>query len=69
MRILRNSKFLFLGILAVSFIIFFSGCSGQEGGVSSAPKTTITGWHWMTDREDAFDELARRYEEKTGVRV
>ncbi|OGW95879.1 MAG: hypothetical protein A2Y04_00845 [Omnitrophica WOR_2 bacterium GWC2_45_7] len=30
---------------------------------------TITLWHWMTDRQKAFEELARRYEEQTGVKV
>ena len=29
----------------------------------------ITVWHWMTDRDDAFQELTRRYEEETGVKV
>lgn len=32
-------------------------------------KADILLWHWMTDREDAFHELARRYEGETGVRV
>lgn len=26
-------------------------------------------WHWMTDREGAFDELARRYQQETGLPV
>ncbi len=56
-----------IGVLA--FVILLSGCSVQEGSVSSEAKVTIRGWHWMTDREEAFDELVRQYEEKTGVRV
>ena len=30
---------------------------------------TVTVWHWMTDRHEALQELARRYQEETGVRV
>jgi len=26
-------------------------------------------WHWMTDREDVFQELSRRYESLTGIKV
>jgi len=29
----------------------------------------IVVWHWMTDREDAFLELARQYQELTGVEI
>lgn len=29
----------------------------------------ITVWHWMTDRDRAFQELATRYEQKTGIKV
>ncbi len=30
---------------------------------------TITVWHWMTDRNDAFHELANRYEQQTGIKI
>jgi ABC-type glycerol-3-phosphate transport system substrate-binding protein len=53
-------------ILIFAFCILnFFGCVPQK----QAQKPTITVWHWMTDREPAFQELAKRYEEKTGVRV
>ncbi|MBI4432910.1 MAG: extracellular solute-binding protein [Candidatus Omnitrophica bacterium] len=29
----------------------------------------MTIWHWMSDRDDAFNELAKRYTEETGVNV
>ena len=32
-------------------------------------ENTITLWHWMTDRYDALEELAKRYEQQTGVKV
>src|SRR3989338_2879053 len=50
--------------LLIGFALF-SGCAPkQETG-----KQVITIWHWMTDREPAFQELARRYEAKAGVKV
>src|SRR3989338_7299654 len=50
--------------LLIGFALF-SGCAPkQETG-----KQVITIWHWMTDREPAFQELARRYEAKSGVKV
>jgi ABC-type glycerol-3-phosphate transport system substrate-binding protein len=45
--------------------VFYFGC-GQQAKVR---KKTITIWHWMTDRQDAFQELAKRYEQETGVKV
>jgi ABC-type glycerol-3-phosphate transport system substrate-binding protein len=42
------------------------GC-GQRQPVSGKPALTV--WHWMTDRESAFQELARRYEQNTGIKV
>ena len=46
-------------------LLILSGCSSkaQEG------KVTVNVWHWMTDRGPAFQELANRYEAKTGVKV
>jgi len=45
--------------------LFLSGCTAED----SAKTHTITVWHWMTDREPAFQELAKRYTEKTGIEV
>ena len=46
--------------------IFLAGCgpSNKEAG-----KTTITVWHWMTDRGPSFQELAKRYEAKTNIKI
>lgn len=53
--------------LLLSVIILFTGlgCDTKQ----DPTKTSITVWHWMTDRDPAFKELAKRYEEKTGVKV
>jgi len=54
---------------------FFTICclllSSNVGCVpkKEAQKPTISVWHWMTDREAAFFELAKRYEAQTGVKV
>jgi len=65
------------GMLLVGFSLgaFFPlGCSQQKpdtgkpkGETTTKPKIVV--WHWMTDRESAFKELAIRYEEKTGVKI
>lgn len=47
-----------------SFVVF-SGCAPKQ----EAGKSAISVWHWMTDREPAFQELAKRYEAKTGIKV
>jgi len=47
--------------LLIGFALF-AGCAPKQ-------ETGITIWHWMTDREPAFQELARRYEAKFGVKV
>ena len=59
-----------LFFMSCSFIVFLSvfltGCSSQT---SSGSADSVTIWHWMSDREDALLELAKRYEEETGIKV
>jgi len=45
--------------------IFIAGCVPKK----ETNKPAITVWHWMTDRQSAFEELAKRYEEEKGVKV
>ncbi|MFH1577719.1 MAG: extracellular solute-binding protein [Candidatus Omnitrophota bacterium] len=47
-------------------VIGLSGCAPKPD-ISGKP--TISVWHWMTDRQAAFKELAKRYEEETGIAV
>jgi ABC-type glycerol-3-phosphate transport system substrate-binding protein len=59
---------LFSILLVISFVI--SGCgspSGQAPAAQGAKKIVV--WHWMTDRDKALQELAKGYEQKTGVEV
>lgn len=67
MRNLR-AAYPFLCIVAFGLVLLsFTGCAQQ--GASTGDKPVITVWHWMTDREPAFQELASRYEAQTGIRV
>ncbi|MBU1112437.1 MAG: extracellular solute-binding protein [Candidatus Omnitrophica bacterium] len=55
-----------LSKLIVFFVLIplIFGCSAKK------PKdNTIIVWHWMTDRKDAFSELATKYQAETGVNV
>lgn len=50
--------------LCCSFLLFVSGCSQP-----SKSSNQIEVWHWMTDRQEAFSALVKKYEEQTGVKV
>ena len=52
--------------LCLSLLLNIYGCAGESAQESSQK---ITVWHWMTDREPAFRELAKKYEELTGIKV
>ncbi|MDP2831336.1 MAG: extracellular solute-binding protein, partial [Candidatus Omnitrophota bacterium] len=57
---------LFKSVLLGCCVLFsVLGCSSQK--IDSKP--TISIWHWMTDRDAAFQELAKKYETLTGVKV
>lgn len=55
-------KFLSVGIY---LLIWLTGCSFHK----AANKPEIIVWHWMTDREPVFQELAKQYEAQTGIKV
>jgi ABC-type glycerol-3-phosphate transport system substrate-binding protein len=54
-----------MGLVFVSCLFIFTGCSSDQSG----SKPSVTVWHWMTDRDHAFQEFARKYEAKTGVKI
>lgn len=58
-------RFLLRFVFVVFLGLWISACAPGK----KADKSTITVWHWMTDRETAFQELAKRYEANTGIRV
>jgi len=49
-----------VGLLFVTIL----GCSQP-----ARPSDTLQIWHWMTDRQDAFETLAKKYEQETGIKV
>lgn len=56
-------------VLAPVFLAFaavlFTGC----GDKTAKPKADVVIWHWMTDRQEAFEHLAKQYYDETGVSV
>ena len=57
-----------IGGLVIAAMV--AGCGEMPAGSSGAPaEKKIIVWHWMTDRQDALQELAERYEAKAGVRI
>lgn len=52
----------FIGVFLA--LLTFCSCAPRK-----TDQDTITIWHWMTDREDAFGELAQKYEDQTGKTV
>ena len=56
-----------LQALCLCFAIFMvSGCSGGGSGKS---EDVVKVWHWMTDRQEAFEKLTKDYYDQTGVKV
>ena len=53
--------------------ITFAGCLALLMAVGCAkvtrPSNQIEVWHWMTDRQEALNALAKKYETQTGIKV
>jgi len=52
-------------VLGIFVLFSVLGCSSQK----TETKPAISVWHWMTDRDAAFQELAKKYETLTGIKV
>jgi len=50
---------------AVVLTSFLSSCKKSEGSGHQA----VVVWHWMTDRDEAFQNLAQQYKQETGKEV
>lgn len=61
-----KSSVLRLAAVPVAIVFAFAACGKKA---SEPVEKSVTIWHWMTDREDAFQELARRYKAEKGVDV
>ncbi|MDD5254642.1 MAG: extracellular solute-binding protein [Candidatus Omnitrophica bacterium] len=60
----KGSVFAFVVVCLYSALSLL-GCSSQKAPTQPA----ITVWHWMTDREPAFQTLAKQYQDNTGIKV
>ena len=52
-------------LILVSLVISLTGCAGGE----TRDSKTLTVWHWMSDREQALNDLAKKFETDTGFKV
>jgi len=59
-----KGKIIKLGLAVGFLVLFLAGC---EAGKPKENKLVI--WHWMTDRKDAFAELAQKYTQENGLKV
>ncbi|MBN2097139.1 MAG: extracellular solute-binding protein [Candidatus Omnitrophica bacterium] len=58
--------------IGLLFIVVIVSLIGAITGCARAPQqkqADVVIWHWMTDRKNAFSELAARYEQETGRKV
>ena len=62
----RKIAFMFSLLFIVHCSLFIvSGCAPKP----QTKAATLTVWHWMTDRDPAFQELAKKYEAQTAIKV
>ena len=62
-----KSKVLLLVAMLSCFGLFVVGCSQNE--TQKKDEDAVKIWHWMTDRQAAFETLAKKYFDETGVKV
>ncbi len=55
-------------LCCVASSLALSGCFGSSDEGAKNPNQ-IEVWHWMTDRQEAFEALAAQYKKETGVEV
>ncbi len=58
----------FLSIALFLVMVSVTGCA-PGNGADKVASDKITVWHWMTDREGTFNELAEKYKALTGTDV
>jgi ABC-type glycerol-3-phosphate transport system substrate-binding protein len=71
-QILKNFIFCFCNLFVICGLLFgilLAGCGSPTEVPQRPTARKIVVWHWMTDREEAFQELSKQYEAKTGVKV
>jgi len=63
-KMTKKVAWLFCVSVFLSCIIGFIGCVKKPEKI-----TGITVWHWMTDRQDAFNVLREIYEKEKGIKI
>ena len=61
----KLKTFVLTQIIFAFAVCLFTGCETKE----SKPKADVVIWHWMTDRQAAFEKLADQYFKETGIRI
>jgi ABC-type glycerol-3-phosphate transport system substrate-binding protein len=56
-------------IIGCLLIVTLLASCGPKKKEAAKPAITLNVWHWMTDREPAFQELTKRYKALTGIQV
>ncbi len=65
-ELMRKFHLAAVGLFVLTLSLLSISCKPSS---TSGPDKSVLIWHWMTDRDDAFVELARRYEEAKGVEI
>ncbi|RYV52078.1 sugar ABC transporter substrate-binding protein [Pengzhenrongella frigida] len=69
----RRKKVAAIAAIGLSLTLALTACAGgsdaADADAAEAPKTTLTFWHYFTDRADLLQELATQYEDETGVEI
>ncbi|HLF19037.1 MAG TPA: extracellular solute-binding protein [Candidatus Omnitrophota bacterium] len=64
---MKRVLIIIIGLAVLIGLIRFTLTTGSTKHQQES--NTITLWHWMTDRQEVFEELALKYEEQTGIKV
>jgi len=66
MEVIEVDKKISLSLVAIFILmpVLFLGCSSDQGG-----EKPLLVWHWLTDREEALNQIAQDYEQLTGQKV
>ena len=57
-------RFLGLSVLTLAAVLLNNGCAQKKNASNE-----LVVWHWMTDRQAAFEKLAQQYETQAGIKV
>ncbi len=56
-------------IVFLAIVLIFVSCTNSGSSRRTSGEKKLVLWYWMTDRQQAFEELARKYEQEKGIKV